>query len=317
MVTVTEVRGNTMPGPPLSHRRKRIQLRHICFTTNNPKYEDYLKLYQLVTDATLVKYAIIGLEKAPTTGTEHLQGYISFTGVREFNVVKASIPTGSHIEAAKGDAKANQAYCSKEGDYQEFGTLPQPGKRGRLELATTAIKEGKPMVEIAQEFPEQFVRYYRGFRELETILKPQLALERERPQVSVYVGLSGTGKSRRAMDEAIATGTVYEKMAATGKWWPRFNGQKCVIFNDYYGEIPYAELLSLLDRYGGIVEQKNGDCVFNATHIWFTSNKHVNTWYPKQDDMSALFRRITKYETMDAMGAPPRDYSNFCLPINC
>ena len=60
-------------------------------------------------------------------------------------------------------------------------------------------------------------------------------------------------KSRRAYYEAIeefgARG-VYFKMRDSGaqSWWDEYEGQPCVIINDFYGWIRYDDLLRLLDR---------------------------------------------------------------------
>lgn len=299
--------------------KKAVQkVRHVCFTLNNPGDADYERLYTLCVDATRVRYAIVGLETAPSTGTQHFQGYISFTGTRSFNSIKGLIGERSHLEAAKGSAEQNQTYCRKEGDYEEFGVLPSPGKRSDLESAIALIKGNKRMAEVAEEYPVVFCRHFRGLGELQRILQSPQALSRERPTVRIYVGPSGTGKSRRALEEATNTGDVFEKCSATGKWWPRYTGQKCVIFNDFYGGIPYSELLVLLDRYSATVETKGGDQPFVSTEFWFTSNKHVRNWYSEEKfpNIDALYRRISVYEEMDALGQPGRDYSDFIPAIN-
>lgn len=290
--------------------------RHWCFTINNPRDADYVRLYTICVDAVRTRYAIVGRETAPSTGTQHLQGYISFTGPQLFNTVKRLVGGSAHLEPAKGSASDNQKYCSKENDFEEFGSMPNPGRRTDLALATAAIKAGKRMAEVAEAHSEVFVKYYRGLGELQRILQPPQTLHRERPEVRVYVGTTGTGKSRRAMEEAEAKGQVYEKIASTGRWWPGYTGQECVIFNDYYGDIPLPELLVLLDRYGGQVDQKNGGYRFESKYMWFTSNDHVKDWYPKARSLDALFRRLSVYETMEELGANGRDYSPFCPAIN-
>lgn len=306
-----------MAGTSSVPRKAQKKLRHVAFTLNNPRDADYERLYALCVDATRVRYACIGLEKG-ANGTEHFQGYVSFTGTRSFESCKKLIGSNAHLEPARCNASKNREYCSKDGVYEEFGSIPSPGKRSDLESATSLIKAGKRLAEVAQEYPEQYVRYFRGFQALREILRPPPALERPRPEVYVYVGASGTGKSRRAMEEATRKGDVYEKMAASGKWWPKYDGQPCVIFNDFYGGVPYSELLNLLDRYGGNVEIKGGDVPFTSTHIWFTSNKHVRNWYNEEKfpNIDALYRRITIYETMDTLGEPGQDYSSCCPPIN-
>jgi len=69
-------------------------------------------------------YGLSGLEVCPTTGKEHLQMYIRFKNAVRFNTVKELLPATAHLEAAKGNFKANFAYCTKEGSYIEWGERP-------------------------------------------------------------------------------------------------------------------------------------------------------------------------------------------------
>jgi len=70
---------------------------------------------------------ILGSEFAPTTGQQHLQGYIRFDNARHFNSIQALFPN-VHIEPAKGNPQQNFEYCSKENDYKEWGIRPEMGK---------------------------------------------------------------------------------------------------------------------------------------------------------------------------------------------
>ena len=61
----------------------------------------------------LIDKAIVGKEVCPTTGKEHLQGWIAFKKKNRPAALK--LPTCIHWEGARGSFEDNLAYCTKEG----------------------------------------------------------------------------------------------------------------------------------------------------------------------------------------------------------
>lgn len=103
-----------------------------CFTLNNPTAEDTALLEALPTT-----YLVYGREKAPTTGTPHLQGYLRFASKRVMPKIKA------HWTKAKGTDKQNFDYCTKEDSaYFEKGEMAQQGRRTDLVELYEDIKSG-------------------------------------------------------------------------------------------------------------------------------------------------------------------------------
>lgn len=86
-----------------------------CFTINNPKEED-------VIEPVLCHYLIVGKEVG-SEGTPHHQGYAWFNKPQSLRQLKA-INGRAHWEKAKGTPYQNKVYCSKDGEYQEWGTIP-------------------------------------------------------------------------------------------------------------------------------------------------------------------------------------------------
>lgn len=115
-----------------------------------------------------------------------------------------------------------------------------------------------------------------------------VAIERS---CEVFWGTTGTGKSRRAWDEAGME--AYAKDPRT-KWWCGYRGQNHVIFDEFRGDISIAHLLRWLDRYPVCVETKGGAMPLAASKIWITSNLDPNMWYPDldEDTRMALMRRL-------------------------
>lgn len=72
------------------------------------------------------EYIVTGFEVGQE-GTQHIQGYCHYKNAVSFNTVKGCLPR-AHIEKARGSPEQNYDYCTKDGDYIEFGELPQQGK---------------------------------------------------------------------------------------------------------------------------------------------------------------------------------------------
>jgi len=101
------------------------------FTLNNWIDDDVTRLRALAA-SDRVHYLVFGREIAPTTGTPHLQGYIQFGRTVRGSVVKRLISSRVqvHVERVVGTTEQASAYCKKDGDYEEFGTL-KPSLAGR------------------------------------------------------------------------------------------------------------------------------------------------------------------------------------------
>lgn len=109
--------------------------------------------------------------------------------------------------------------------------------------------------------------------------------------VKVFWGKTGTGKSRRAWEEA--GWDAYPKDPNT-KFWDGYQHQENVVIDEFRGKIDISHMLRWLDRYPVIVECKFGAVSFNARKIWITSNKNPRDWYPDLDSetVDALLRRL-------------------------
>lgn len=75
----------------------------------------------------LAEYYVYGLEKAGT-GTPHIQFMVCFKTPKRLTAVKKLIPNKSQhweIKSPKSTMHQASSYCKKEGNYVEFGTLPE------------------------------------------------------------------------------------------------------------------------------------------------------------------------------------------------
>jgi hypothetical protein len=87
-----------------------VRHRAWCLTINNYTQKDIDILNEQIECCT---YIIVG-DEVGSSGTPHLQCYLHFKSGKTFTSIKKKFST-AHIEDAKGSAKDNKKYCSKEG----------------------------------------------------------------------------------------------------------------------------------------------------------------------------------------------------------
>lgn len=125
-----------------------------CFTLNNYT-EPQLERLSTPDGCPNIRYMVFGVEEAPSTGTPHLQGYLQIKDGEEnmSDLNPRLFDNRARLALAKGSAEQNKAYCSKDGEFVEWGT-PRGGKRGSaaaLDLIQLDIDAGKTYDEICDE----------------------------------------------------------------------------------------------------------------------------------------------------------------------
>lgn len=252
-----------------------------CFTLNNP-------LTNLLPIHGEERY-VIWQREVGASGTIHLQGYIETKKPMRLANMVLWLP-GAHFEQRRGSRDQARDYCKKADSRQEGpwerGSWDEGGSGARNDLLEIKRKvdENVPEATIAEEHFETWLRHYRGLREYKKI---KTAHREWKTQVEVYWGKSGTGKSRRAMDENPG---AYWK--TRDEWWDAYDGHATIVIDDFYGWLPYDFLLRLMDRYPLDLPSKGGFRRLAATKLVITSNKPPEEWYPSIVDKTPLLRRI-------------------------
>lgn len=263
-----------------------MKVRAYCFTLNNPTTND-------IPFSTLehIRYAIWQRERGENEGTEHLQGYVELSTPQRFTYLQRVLP-GAHFEERRGTREQAKEYCRKvetkiEGPW-EYGTWKDggAGARNDLNVIKRKLDEGIDEKVIADEHFGEWLRYYKGFREYKKLRTSHRTWKTE---VTILWGESGTGKSRKCMEEAP---NGYWK--TRDEWWDAYDGEDDVIIDDFYGWLPYDFLLRLMDRYPLDVPTKGGFRRFVGKRLFITSNKPPEEWYPNITDKTPLLRRIDK-----------------------
>lgn len=193
-----------------------------------------------------------------------------------------------HAELTKSDAAMDYVWKDDtrvEGTQFELGELLKKRNSKRDWDSIRDIAKGNRLDELDAG---TFVCHYRTLKAIATDYIVAPAIERT---VKVFWGPTGTGKSRRAWEEAGLE--AYPKDPRT-KFWCGYHGQQHVVMDEFRGTIDIANMLRWLDRYPVIVEIKGGAVALKATAVWITSNLEPKFWYPDVDapTRAALMRRL-------------------------
>lgn len=122
-----------------------------CFTINNDIASDMDFL-----DHSF-KYLLFGFEKGKE-GTPHIQGFFVLHEGKTVKSLKKIFPR-AHLEVTKGTFEQNYKYCTKEGEFWEFGEKPQQGHRTDLDSLVSMISDGSTREEIKARYPKMYFMY--------------------------------------------------------------------------------------------------------------------------------------------------------------
>lgn len=274
------------------------QVRHIAWTWNNyqetENYVEVLKNAYLVLEKT---YMIYAKEVAPSTGTNHLQGYSQFKKRVYLSTLRKILP-GVHFTICNGSSQDNINYIHKTGEWIEEGTPRTQERRikklkddweGLISKAISGRLE-----EIRQDDPKSYLVYYRTLKQLRQDYLRPLALVRH--CYWIY-GKPGVGKSR-AVHQMFPH--AYWKNA--NKWWDGYKGEPTVVLDDLGTHHLFEYLKRWADRYPVTGEIKGSSLSLTYNRLIITSNFTPNVLGGVEvpsDTIEAIQRRFLLLKAVD------------------
>lgn len=244
--------------------------RDYVFTSwEQPKYDD-----------GKCRYICWGVERCPTTGREHWQGFVIFNRTHRVPGAKSILSAGDgcHLEQRRGTRQQAIDYCRKGGDFFESGRLEMYSQKELLDFNIKEIKNLDPLF---------YVRYHRGIDKFKINESPLWRTV----EVTWYWGRAGCGKTKKAMEEE----GVY-KIDYPYTWWDGYEDQKIILIDDYDdGMLTRGFLLNLLDGYPLRLATKGSHTYAKWEKVIITSNgnpKNYYQWCPSLD------RRVTSIVEM-------------------
>lgn len=310
-------------GPRRPGRRPRVRdeatgkFRYWVFTLNN--YTDAERASIARTLAPECIYVCYQPEIGEN-GTKHLQGALCLSSAqgrtraglkaRLFRTDRVSL----RVKSQWSTIDQMFDYCSKDATrdmsvdfgFTEFGTRAQvpadggQGTRNDILVFSQRLQAGESLSACAQNDPEPFVKYHKGFIALQALSFTSRMGESGRvfspPRVCWFHGPTGSGKTRAAVAES--DGDIFWKMP-DNKWWDGYTQQPNVIMDDFRGSwFSVSYLLRLLDGYSFNVEIKGSSVPFNSPVIFITCPHPPEIVFAnlkEQDDgkYQQIARRIT------------------------
>lgn len=265
---------------------------------------------ELFTERYAARYMCGALETCPTTGKEHMQAVVYYDNARSVSALGKK--RKNNVEPVRGEFEDAIGYCAKgtrekpQGGYRKFledpcenfwevGDRPQQGKRSDLDQLHDAIRNGASVESVAQQDPEMYHQYGRTLEKLEDIY----LRSKHRTTMTTCEwlwGPTGVGKSHIAFQN-FTPETHYVHPIHDKGWWDGYTGQQTVIINEFRGQIPYSELLCIVDKWPYSVRRRNrAPMPFTSTHVIITSALPPEDVYhniQERDSIDQLLRRIT------------------------
>lgn len=301
----------------LNRKCRKMQL-----TVNNPQKETTTPegkgLYNVedvknyIENTGLIKmndYYCFGFEKGLKEATPHIHIFFCFNNPRHGKKIKEKFPT-AHIEFCNGSIDENVDYVAKTGKWEEsekektridgtfFENKERPKEKGRgnrsdLDAIKKLIDEGKTPREILEINPnnyffEKFVgEMYYNKRCSETPIKRDV-------NVVVHTGVAGSGKTNmltKLNEEKLFVGADYSSAL-----FDNYEGQEVLFLDEFRGQIPYNQLLLILDGYKVPIHARYYNKYSLWNDVYITSVIPIEEWYNNdniRDTFEQLKRRIT------------------------
>lgn len=267
------------------------------------------------------RYIVIGTEICPSTGRMHSQIYVEFNQpVTRGQAQTYMNAPKAHCEPRKGTREQARDYCMetlarpatetmlREGrapgktlSYIEWGDWDKGGQGARSDIVDlrSDIQLGMSDVELYEKHTAMW-RHDRAARNYRMVLLEKQYKEEgwKKKNVEIFYGPTGTGKTRRAIEEAGEN--YFMKFRATGEWWDGYAGEDTIILDEFDGGASkMTAILQLCDGYYAKLPIKGGFIVMKPRKIIFTSNSDPAHWWNCSDEhWDAFLRRVTKKEQM-------------------
>lgn len=272
----------------LCHTFKMSRSRAFIFTLNNYSEDDETYLQTVL----VCRYIVYGREKAPKTGTPHLQGFVYFDHPRAFDSVRKLRKWS--IQVAKGDVLQNAEYCKKDDDWFEKGDRPATskekgdGERDRYKRAYELAMAG----DYTSIDSDILLRHYPTLKRLRAELTVVKDLD-HLPLCMYFHGPTGVGKSRLARE--LCGDRAFRKEPLT-KWFTGYSHEEIVWVDEIEPLDSQLQALykRLCDHYCCPVETKGGNVLIRPKVIIFTSN-----FTPKQVfgiNLEPMLRRLKVFD---------------------
>lgn len=272
------------------------RVRAWCFTINNPGSYSKLILEELYSLGK-ARY-VIGQLEVGTNGTPHIQGFIYFDNPRCFGGMKKLHPE-AHWEICRSIPDSIK-YCQKDDTRKdgpwEFGDAPSQGNRVDLADLKKRIEDGIRVDDLMMDNPMTYHQYGRTLCKIEDICMRKNYRKTMTKGIWLW-GDTGVGKSHEAFYQY--NPMTHYNWTNDGGWWDGYIQQDTVILNDFRGEIPYNEMLKMVDKWPYSVRRRNREPMpFTSGLVIVTSSLPPEEIYKKRNEEDKIEQLLRRFEVI-------------------
>lgn len=271
-------------------------------------WEERIKNHTEPDGSKIIRYLSIGKHTGEKTGYQHVHMNLELEERKTMSWIKNTLfdCNDMHCEPRRGSREQCNAYLNKDGQFREIINTREikPGKRTDLEDIHDMIKEGASLYDCYETHFDTVVRCERGIRSYITLRDTILATKTKypAPEVIVYVGPSGSGKSWHCSEDPDfeAGGYRFSIQMDSKIYFDGYNNQKTLWFDEFAGTtMPFTKFCQIADRYPGRYETKGGSVlIYGLKKILISTVEYPALWWAGSErynkDPEQLFRRITK-----------------------
>lgn len=278
-------------------RKRGPTSRNVCYTIHRPADFDDEQWEARIERVKLLpaKYHVFGREKCPTTGRQHLQGYIEFGKPKAYSSVYTELGFKFTMAARRGTALQASDYCKKDDDIFEAGVLSQPsGTRNDLTSAVESVKSNpnQRKRQFLEDHTAVLAKYPRFVDTLFGIYRPVDTLNwTDSPNKFIY-GAAGVGKSKHVR-------TLYPKedlyVKTHNKWFCGYDGEAAILIDDLHPDNARYMTTNIKiwsDRYPFRAETKGSIIHIRPAAVIITSNYSIEELFLNPQDQAAIRRRF-------------------------
>lgn len=295
--------------------------RNYCFTINNPNLEDCKNLRALKFEATYLlmgnennwKYGMPEFATSRPNSTHHFQCFVVLKDGKTRSAFKRIVPR-AHFEVCGGSPESNITYCTKDGEYLEFGTRPMTQAQ-KGQVGGEAEKERwKHMRELAkvrdwetfeQEYPRELTLHQPCFERVAIANGPCLDMA-DGSVIGVWIyGPTGTGKTYHVRHNMVDDPKkIYPK--GINRWWCGYkqDQHELVLIDDLSKfHVKIADDLKVwVQEYEFLAEFKGGHFMIRPKQVVVTSNYRIEEIWDDAITRETLWRRFKCFKKMTKDG---------------
>lgn len=253
-------------------------------------------------DGTL-QYAVMGHEIAPTTGREHLQGFVYWTNAvtRLGAQRRLGLASGAFsAEAQRGTHEQAADYCKKDENLAfVVGEIPDPADRpsSAWDYILGMLEAGASDFDIMRAYPAQYGRCRAGIAAMRMELLAEKLNTWRDVRVSYVHGPTGVGKTRGIVENAGESPADVYRVTDYKHPFDNYRGQSVLLLEEFRSSLPIEQMLVYLDGYYCELPCRYANKVAGWDEVYIVTNIPLDEQYLRVQDRhpetwDALLRRV-------------------------